>query len=301
LTATDYSTFKIKFTVDVTMPKNLIGQTTGVKAYIMDGANYQMISKSTAANILSVTKPTGQADTQATGLVSFGKDPNDSAEQLKGVGVYSTPYCWKVDAGLFNTLTGNCGLTSAATATPAVSTAQREMALVNAIEINWALPYDIPNDRTEANIICKTEQEAAANSDVAADVFAKDPLRIHQSSMIAKGWGKGNCFYLGVAGDYQTPGQHRFRCSNIGALTKGANLQLAFQYTISNAGKVFTAGDKDTATNNIVTLVAKTLSCELKINTYTDAKTSGNANNWYTSKFTTKVDGDGQASNFGHH
>lgn len=96
LTATDYATFKIKFTVDVTMPKTLIGQTTGVKAYIMDGANYQMISKSSAANILSVSKPTGQADTQATGLVSFGKDPADTTQQGNGVGVYSTVYCWDV-------------------------------------------------------------------------------------------------------------------------------------------------------------------------------------------------------------
>jgi hypothetical protein len=29
--------------------------------------------------------------------------------------------------------------------------------LVNALEINWALPYEIPNDRTQADIICKTE------------------------------------------------------------------------------------------------------------------------------------------------
>lgn len=175
------------------------------------------------------------------------------------------------------------------------------MALVNAIEINWALPYDIPNDRTEANIICKTEQDTPDANPTAANVFTKDPLRIHQSSIIAKGWGKGNCFYLGVAGDFQTPGQHRFRCSNIGELKKSANLQLAFQYTISNTGKTFVDGDHNTATNNIVGLVAKTLSCELKINTYTTAKTSGDANNWYTSKFTTKVDGDGQTSNFGHH
>jgi len=53
-------------------------------------------------------------------------------------------------------------------------------------------------------------------------------LGIHQSSMIAAGWGTGNCFYLGVNGDYQTPGQHRFQCRDIGALAANANLQLAF-------------------------------------------------------------------------
>lgn len=63
LTTTDYSTFKIKFTADITMPKNLIGSTVPLTAYIMDADNYQMIGKSTAVNILSVSKPTGQADT----------------------------------------------------------------------------------------------------------------------------------------------------------------------------------------------------------------------------------------------
>lgn len=131
------------------------------------------------------------------------------------------------------------------------------MALVNAIEINWALPYDIPNDRTEANIICKTEQ-ASGGAD-AATHFAKDPLRIHQSSIIAKGWGTGNCFYRGVKGDFSSPGSHRFRCSNIGKLTKSSNLQLAFQYTISNVGKTLPKGDHTVGTNNRVNNIALTL------------------------------------------
>lgn len=80
LTTTDYSTFKIKFTVDITMPSDYLGNSVPITAYIMDGANYQMIGKSSAVSVLSVSKPTGQADTQATGLVSFGKDPNDATE-----------------------------------------------------------------------------------------------------------------------------------------------------------------------------------------------------------------------------
>jgi len=40
LTSTDYSTFKIKFTVDVTMPTDLIGSSIPVTAYIMDSTNY---------------------------------------------------------------------------------------------------------------------------------------------------------------------------------------------------------------------------------------------------------------------
>lgn len=112
--------------------------------------------------------------------------------------------------------------------------------------------------------------------------------------MIAKGWGTGNCFYLGVKGDFSAPGNHRFQCRDIGALTSGATLQLAFQYSITNEGKALLLDVETTATNNIVAIVAKTLECELKIGTYSAAKTSGT--NWYTSKFTTKVDGDSIAT-----
>lgn len=108
--------------------------------------------------------------------------------------------------------------------------------------------------------------------------------------MIAKGWGTGNCFYLGVKGDFSAPGNHRFQCRDIGALATGASLQLAFQYSITNEGKALQLGAVDTTTNNIVAIVAKTLSCELKINTYSAAKTSGT--NWYQATYTTKVDGD---------
>lgn len=79
LTSTDYSTFKIKFRVDVTMPTDLLGKTTNVNAMIMDAAMFQVLGRTTsAAAILSVTKPSGQANSQATGIVSFGVDPNDA-------------------------------------------------------------------------------------------------------------------------------------------------------------------------------------------------------------------------------
>lgn len=260
---------------------------------------YNMVAKSSAVTMLSVSKPSGQADTQATGLVAFGKDPNSSTEQGHGVGIYSTPFCIKAGATLANGEYGanyqsNCGMATAQTYGAAVANADntKVLDLVNSLEVTWALPYDIPNDRTQADIICKTEQ-ASGGSD-AATHWEKDPLRIHQSSMIAKGWGTGNCFYLGVNGDFQTPGQHRFQCRDIGALKSGASLQLAFQYSISNEGKAMILGPENVATNNIVNIVAKTLQCELKINTYSAAKTSGT--NWYQATFTTKVDGDSIAT-----
>jgi len=165
---------------------------------------------------------------------------------------------------------------------------------MNAIEINWALPYAIPNDRTWADIVCKTEQLAGANDN--AKKFSYDPLRIHQSSMMAKGWGTGNCFYLGVA--LATPGSHVFQCRDIGALAKSANLQLAFQYSISNTGKAYAQGNANVATAQIVQLVAKTLSCELKINTQ-GATDKVSDVNWYQATFTTNIDGNTQTSKSG--
>lgn len=114
--------------------------------------------------------------------------------------------------------------------------------------------------------------------------------------MITKGWGKANCFYLGVA--LASPGEHRFQCRNMEKLAKDSTHQLAFQYTISNTGKSLPLGDPtNDATKNIVNTVSKTLSCELKINTYTSATSS--AVLWYQSKFTAQVDGNTRTSKSG--
>jgi hypothetical protein len=90
--------------------------------------------------------------------------------------------------------------------------------------------------------------------------------------MIAKGWGTGNCFYEGAL--LAAPGVHTFQCRDIGALAKSANLQLAFQFSISNSGKGYLNGAANEATKQIVTTTAKTLACELKINTYKASKDS---------------------------
>jgi len=94
LTSTDYSTFKMKFKISVKMPTNRIGAGTTVDAYFADPASNNVYAAAAQlSGFLPVTKPSGQADTQATGLVSFGKDPNLAAEYGRGVGVYSTPFC----------------------------------------------------------------------------------------------------------------------------------------------------------------------------------------------------------------
>ena len=158
----------------------------------MDSASFQTFGKSSAITTLSVTKPSGQLDSQATALVSFGKDPVATTEVAKGVGIYSTPFCL-AGSGSGNAYTtdyiSNCGLTATiAKTTTGVDdpvTPGHGIELVNAIEINWALPYAIPNDRTVADIVCDTQQKARASGSDDNTRLADDPLRIHQASMMA--------------------------------------------------------------------------------------------------------------------
>jgi hypothetical protein len=278
--------------MDVTLPTDLIGVGTAFTAYIMDGAMYQMISLSSAVTKATVTEPSGQAATQATGLVSFGVDPNDATQITQGAGVYSAPFCLPA-AKLGTNIESNCGIsTDLATAT-VVSAATKILQVTNAIEINWALPYDVPNDRTWADVVCKTQQKASA--DTVLKKWTHDPLVIHQASVMAKGWGTGNCFYMGAIAT--APGDHLFQCRDTGKLAKSSNLQLAFQFHINEAGKDYTKGVHATPANNIVALVALTLTCELKIGTWSAATAS--AKNWYQSMFTTQIDGNTQTSAFG--
>merc|ERR1711976_200633 len=187
----------------------------------------------------------------------------------------------------------NCGVKSAIDLDAVTSDGTMILELMKAIELTWTLPYAIPNDRTQADITCSTEQ--LKDADTNAKKFSHDPLRIAQSSMIAKGWGVGNCFYLGVA--LANPGKHRFQCRNMSALAKSASLQLAFQFSISNKGKALALGEPGTAGTGFVVNIAKKLTCELIINTWSTKATS--ANKWYQSKLEAAIDGDGQTSKSG--
>lgn len=76
----------------------------------------------------------------------------------------------------------------------------------------------------------------------------------------------------------------------MGKLAKSASLQLSFQFSISNSGKTYKGGAKADATKSVVVATSKTLSCELKINTYATESTS--TVNWYQSAWTANVDGN---------
>lgn len=113
--------------------------------------------------------------------------------------------------------------------------------------------------------------------------------------MMTKGFGTGNCFYLGALATAQ--GDHRFQCRDTGKLAKGAVLQLSFQFAIGNIGKSYLQGNAVDAPKQIVNTKAKTLACELKLNTYTSATSS--AVTWYQATWTGNVDGNTQTSKNG--
>jgi len=261
-----------------------------------------MVAKSSEVKILSVVKPSGAKSSDAKGYVSFGVNVLDTNEIAKGAGIYSAPMCLSNNkaaaaGGYYGANAySNCalakGLVKELAETDFTGSAATEMLLVNSLEAEWTLPYAIPGDRTEATITCHIpEVDTYAKSDV-----KKDPLKIYQSSMMTKGWGTGNCFYLGALA--AASNKHRFVCKNIGkdGLSSGAKLALAFQFAITNEGKAYTGGAA-AGTNNYVVQKAKTMACALSINTYKDSSTSDV--NWYESTLTMQVDGDNEPSQSG--
>jgi len=150
---------------------------------------------------------------------------------------------------------------------------------------------------TEPKLISSVKLNKKTISGTSDDTkrLINDPMRVHQSSIMAQGWGTGNCFYLGVEADGTDTarGKHRFQCQNVGALAKSANLQLAFQFTISQVGKGMDLGGT-TATHGVVTGVATSVICELKISTHKTAATATTAavssELWYQAKVTVPVD-----------
>jgi len=112
--------------------------------------------------------------------------------------------------------------------------------------------------------------------------------------MMTQGVGKANCFYEGAVDSAGGQGKHIFRCTDMGALAKDNKVVLAFQFQINNEGKVFTKTTETTADSNVVKIISKKVDCTLKISTWASATAS--TVEWYSSKFTTPVDGWGQAS-----
>jgi enamine deaminase RidA (YjgF/YER057c/UK114 family) len=143
-------------------------------------------------------------------------------------------------------------------------------------------------------MICALDNLVAPN-DVPSR-WANDPMMIFSSSVVSNNMGTANCFYNGVLNSNAAVGQHRFSCVNIGAIATGTKLGLAFQFSLNNAAKSIDISD--VALNSVQTAVT-TLTCTLKVNTWTTDSSS--TVEWVSQAYTTKVDGSGQTSKFGEY
>lgn len=234
-TSTDWSTWSMKFTISVTMPVDRIGVSTTVDSWFSDLADENIYAVAgQVGTFMAVSKPTGTITTAA--LVAFGADPNDSTQQGQGVGVYSTPFCFKAGAsgtGLVwvTETVSNCAITSATSVDTMTSAddsgASLSVLVPNSIEVEWTIPYAIPDDRTQVDVECSVDGIDATTPD-AATRWTRDPLKIYSSSLITNGMGSGNCFYNGVFNTDAQLGKHEFRCVNIGAVAAGGKLALGW-------------------------------------------------------------------------
>ena len=227
----------MKFKISVTMPADRIGVSTTVDSWFSDLADENVYAVAgQVQTFMAVSKPTGTITTAA--LVAFGADPEDTTQQGQGVGVYSTPFCFKAGssgAGLvwIAETVSNCAITSALnvdTMTHAdEDTTDNPLSILvpNSIEVEWTIPYAIPDDRTQVDVKCQVDGIDATTPD-SVTRWTRDPMKIYSSSLITNGMGAGNCFYNGVLNADANLGQHEFRCVNIGAVAAGGKLALGW-------------------------------------------------------------------------
>jgi hypothetical protein len=245
---------------------------------------------------MAISKPTTAV--VATGIVAFGKDPADATQQGQGVGVYSSIFCFceaTATAAIdwdANTKS-NCGVTSATTVDTLVSNGKTAL-VVNSIEMEWNIPFAVPNDRTEASMICALDNLVAPTT--VPTRWANDPMMIYSSSFVANNMGTANCFYNGVLNTDAAVGQHNFVCTDIGAISSGTKLGMSFQFAINNQAK--TIAMDNVATNSVQWAVTQ-MTCTLKVNTWSSDTSS--AVEWVSQAYTTKIDGNGQTSKFGEY
>ena len=120
--------------------------------------------------------------------------------------------------------------------------------------------------------------------------YQNDPLTIYQQSVMATGFGAGNCWYYGRSMDATENNVHRFLCKNVGELASGSKLSLSFQFVISNIGKDML--------NGYVSPLVDTMTCQLKANTFTISTSSETL--WYEKIVTVNVDGGSQSKYRGY-
>jgi hypothetical protein len=227
-TSTDWGSWSMKFTISVTMPSDRILVSTAVNSWFSDLTDENIYAVAgEVGSFMPVSKPTGTITTAA--LVAFGADPNTATMQGQGVGVYSSIFCFGLAASgatqWGTNILSNCAVSSAVNAAAITSDGVTQLT-PNSIEVEWTIPYAIPDDRTEVNVVCAVNGIAAADSTISR--WTNDPMKIYSSSLITNGMGSGNCFYNGVFNTDAQLGKHEFRCVNIGAVAAGGKLALGW-------------------------------------------------------------------------
>ena len=261
--SSDWINFKLKFELTIKNPTNYIRAGVVIDAQIEDPYSQVVYAKAPSVTDFIVKKPTSGSASDISAFVSFGVDPTSAIEQLKGVGIYSQPY--EITTTEVDGLDGNSVAVGDSNCITTSSTGNCQR-ITNALELMWTLPYNIPDDSTQAVITCK---------DNLAD-STHDYLKIYQSSVVTTGFEPGNCWY-----NQNSDNEHLVACKGTGALTAQDKLILAFQFWIPNTDKTWA--------NYKVSHVVETITCTMEITTWTTTTTSTTL--WYTSAIILDVDG----------
>lgn len=58
--------------------------------------------------------------------------------------------------------------------------------------------------------------------------WANDPLHVFQNSVMFKGFGTGNCWYMGRDAAALSDNKHIFRCNDMGEIAANTEMTLSF-------------------------------------------------------------------------
>ena len=240
-TSEDWGSWSMKFRISVTTPNDRHSEATTLNSWFSDLQDENVYAVAgEVASFMQVVKPIGDYATAA--LVAFGADPEDTTMQGQGVGVYSSVFC--IDPGadgdndqeLGANMVSNCGIdVDGMTFTNdayLLASNGLETLIPNSIEVEWTIPFNVPNDRTQVDVECSVNGSDFTESD-SSDIttltrWTNDPMRIYSSSLITSGMGTANCFYNGVLNANDNNGKHEFRCINVGAIAAGGKLTLGW-------------------------------------------------------------------------
>jgi len=131
-----WNDWKFTMRISVKMPSDRILQGATLNTWFSDASGVTVYaSTAEVTGFLTVSKPT---TTKAiTSMVSWGNNPDNSDEILKGVGIYSNTFCIHAadtyDTDIGTGYKSNCALTSAFAET--VVGAEHELETVNVIEL----------------------------------------------------------------------------------------------------------------------------------------------------------------------